>query len=124
MTPFVITVPDNIAIQLGDVIVEFYGDPPGEAMLALYRVAGSMPADIDGQLETVTQVTGRLRELVAPDSLPAFDKLAGEGKLSLVVSMQMFAHLMETYGSSLGFQSGTSAPSPSGLPVTAATSAE
>lgn len=124
MTPFIIEVPANVAIQIGDVVVEFFGDPPADAMLALYHMAGSLKTDLGAQLEMVGQITDRLRELVVPDSAPAFEKLADAGKISLVVSMQIFAHLAESYGESLGFQSGTSAPSPSGLPVTAATSAE
>ena len=126
MTPFVITPPVNVVMQIGDVVVEFMGDPPPEVLLELVKsqAAFAKTAELAVQVELIGTLVDRLRELTVPDSLPAFEKLADAGVLSTVVVMQMFAHLIESYGESLGFQSGTSAPSPSGPPDTVATSAE
>ena len=119
---FKITTTPAIDVEIDDVRVQFYGDPPDDALLELFRVQGRFGATNEGNLEAIAALRGALRGLVPPSSHGAWDGLVHGGKITLGVTMQLFEHVAGQYGQSLGFRGGQRASSTSGLPANVDTS--
>ena len=111
-----------IDVELDDVPVQFFGDPPDTALLELFKVQDQFGGTTESNLTAIGGLRGALRGLVAPGSYQAWDGLVDAGKITLGVTMQLFEHLTTQYGEALGFRGGQRATSTGGLPESADTS--
>lgn len=121
---FKITSTPLIDVEIDDVLVQFFGDPPDTALLELFKVQDKFGGSAEGNLEAIGALRTCLAGLVAPASLPAWAGLVDAGKVTLGVTMTLFEHLTNQYGETLGFRGGQRATSTGGLPVNADTSEE
>lgn len=119
---FRITTTPLVDVEIDDVPVQFFGDPPDTALLELFKVQGQFGTSTEGNVAAIGALRGALRGLVPPSSHEAWDGLVHGGKITLGVTMKLFEYLTGMYGEALGFRGGQRASSTSGLPVNADTS--
>lgn len=121
---FKITSTPLIDVEIDDVLVQFFGDPPDTALLELFKVQDQFGGNTEATIGAIGSLRGALRGLVPPSSHAAWDSLVHDGKITLGVTMQLFEHLTGMYGEALGFRGGQRASSGGGLPANADTSEE
>ena len=119
---FKITSTPLIDVEIDDVLVQFFGDPPDEALLELFKVQDRFGQSTEGNLEALAALRNALRGLVPPSSHGEWDALVHYGKITFRVTMTLFEHLSAKYGEALGFHGGQRATSGAGLPENADTS--
>lgn len=120
--PFKITTAATIAVEIDDVRIDFFGDPPEEPLLDMMAAQSSFGSTPEDQLRGIGTLRGCLRGLVVPASRDAWDALVANGLISLGVTMQLFEHITTAYSETLGFRGGQPSRSTGGLPENAATS--
>lgn len=121
---FRITSTPLIDVEIDDVLVQFFGDPPDTALLELFKVQDQFGTTAEGNLEAIGALRACLTGLVVPASLEAWAGLVDAGKITLGVTMQLFEHVADLYGEALGFPGGQRTSSTGGLPENADTSEE
>ncbi|MBP6729095.1 MAG: hypothetical protein KA129_05695 [Microthrixaceae bacterium] len=119
---FRITTTPLIDVEIDDVPVQFFGDPPDTALLELFKVQDQFGGSTADTLEALMSLRAALRGLVPTSSHGAWDDLVHSGKITLGTTMTLFEHLSAKYGEALGFRGGQRATSGAGLPASAATS--
>ncbi len=121
---FKITTVAPIDVEIDDVLVQFFGDPPDDALLQLFKMQDQFGGTPDSQLAGIGLLRGCLVDLALPSSREQWAELVAAQKITLVVTMQLFEHLTDHYSEQLGFRGGQPATPPAGLSENAATSEE
>lgn len=112
----------TIDVEIDDVLVRFHGDPPETALLELMAAQASFGSTAEDQIRGIGVLRGCLRGMTTVESRDAWDGLVTAEKITLGVTMQLFEHITDAYGDTLGFRGGSPDKSTSGRPENADTS--